>query len=54
MLKELLMLSRALNLIVKEWEWITDNPVPMVPREMVNNERDRWLTKDEEKRILGK
>ncbi|MHC4266935.1 MAG: tyrosine-type recombinase/integrase [Planctomycetota bacterium] len=50
--KEQAMLSKAFNLTVKEWEWLKDNPVSKVPREKLNNERDRWLTKDEEERLL--
>jgi len=50
--KELAMLSKAFSLAVKEWEWLRDNPVSRVPKEKENNERDRWLTEDEERRIL--
>ncbi len=50
--RELSMLTKALNLAVKEWEWLRDNPASKVPKEKENNERDRWLTKDEEKIIL--
>ncbi|UJS18307.1 MAG: phage integrase SAM-like domain-containing protein [Candidatus Jettenia sp.] len=50
--RELAMLSKAFNLAVKEWEWIKDNPVSKVPKEKEDNERDRWLTEDEEKRLL--
>ncbi len=50
--RELAMLSKAFNLAVKEWEWIKENPVSKVQREKENNERDRWLTEDEEKRLL--
>lgn len=50
--RELAMLSKAFNLGVKEWEWIKENPVSKVPREKENNERDRWLTEDEEKKLL--
>lgn len=46
------MLSKAFNLAVKEWEWVKDNPVSKVPKERENNERDRWLTEDEEKKLL--
>jgi len=49
--RELSMLSKAFNLAVREWEWLRDNPASRVPKEKENNERDRWLTKDEEKEI---
>jgi integrase len=50
--RELAMLSKALNLAVKEWEWMKENPVIKVSKEKENNKRDRWLTEDEEKRLL--
>jgi integrase len=50
--KELAMLSKAFSLAITEWEWLKDNPVSKVPREKENNEIDRWLTKDEEERLL--
>ena len=50
--RELSMLSKAFNLAIREWEWLKDNPASRVPKDKENNERDRWLTKDEEKKIL--
>jgi integrase len=50
--KELAMLSKAFSLAVKEWEWIKENPVSKVKMEKENNERDRWLTQEEERRLL--
>ena len=50
--RELAMLSKAFSLAVKEWEWLKDNPVSKVPRERENNERDRWLTVEEEVSLL--
>jgi site-specific recombinase XerD len=51
--RELSMLSKAFSLAVREWEWLKENPVSKVPKDKENNERDRWLTKDEEARLLG-
>lgn len=51
--RELAMISKAFSLAVKEWEWVSENPVSKVPKEKENNERDRWLSYDEEKRLLG-
>ncbi len=51
--RELAMLSKAFNVAIKEWEWLKDNPVSRVPKEKENNKRDRWLTEDEEKTLLG-
>ena len=50
--RELAMLSKAFNLAVKEWEWLKENPVSKVPREKEDNERDRWLTVEEEVSLL--
>ena len=51
--RELYMLSKAFNLAVKEWEWLNENPVAKVPNEKENSERDRWLTEEEEGKILA-
>jgi integrase len=51
--RELAMLSKAFNLAVKEWEWLNENPVSKVPKEKEDNKRDRWLTQEEENRLLG-
>ena len=46
------MLSKAFSLSVKEWEWLKDNPVSRVQNEKLDNEIDRWLTDNEEIRLL--
>ena len=50
--RELAMLSKAFNLGMKQWEWVKDNPMSRVEKEKENNGRDRWLTEDNEKRLL--
>jgi len=50
--RELATLKKAFNLARREWEWCTDNPVCRVSMERENNTRDRWLTVDEETRLL--
>ncbi len=50
--RELATMKRAFNLAIKEWEWIRDNPVSRVSMEEENNRRDRWLTYEEEERLL--
>lgn len=50
--RELAMLSKAFNLAVKEWEWIKENPVAKVRKEKEDNEKDRWLTREEETKLL--
>lgn len=50
--RELAMLSKAFNVAIMEWEWLTINPASRVPKEKEDNERDRWLTVDEEVSLL--
>lgn len=50
--KELICLSHAFNLAIKEWEWTTVNPVQKVKIPNPHNEIDRWLTFEEQERLL--
>ena len=50
--RELAILKKAFNLALKEWEWVRENPASKVSLEEENNKRDRWLTDDEEERLL--
>ncbi|TVL99026.1 MAG: integrase [Candidatus Brocadia sp. WS118] len=50
--KELAMLQKVFSLAVKQWELLKENPCLKIPRERENNQRDRWLTMDEEKRLV--
>ncbi len=50
--RELATLKKAFNLAVKEWEWCRENPVSRVSMERENNKRDRWLSPEEEARLL--
>lgn len=50
--RELATLKKAFNLAVKEWEWCRDNPVSRVSMEREHNKRDRWLSREEEARLL--
>jgi integrase len=49
---ELALMSHAFNLAIREWEWLRDNPVRKVSREKVNNMRERWLTFEEEEKLI--
>ena len=51
--RELGLLKRAFNLAVREWEWCRDNPVSRVSRERFNNQVERWLSPEEESRLLA-
>jgi integrase len=51
--RHLAALKKAFNLAVREWEWCQRNPVLSVSMERENNGRDRWLTVEEESRLLA-
>ncbi len=51
--RELCLLSHAFNLAIKEWEWVDFNPVARVSRERVNNQVERWLTFEEQNKLLA-
>lgn len=50
--KELGLMKSAFNVAIREWEWCRENPVRRIAMEQVHNQIDRWLTADEEKRLL--
>jgi len=45
--------SKALTVAVKEWEWIEENPMRKVARPAEGRGRDRYLSLDEEARLLA-
>ena len=51
--RELCLLSHAFNLAIKEWEWVDSNPVSRVSRDRVNNQVERWLTFEEQEKLLA-
>ena len=51
--QELALLRHAFNLAIREWEWLKDNPARLVSREKVNNLIERWLTFEEEEKLLA-
>jgi integrase len=50
---ELKLMGHAFKLAINEWEWLNVNPVTKVSKERVNNEIERWLTLEEEERLLA-
>jgi integrase len=50
--RELALMKHAFNLAIKEWEWAKENPVAKIAMEKEDNKRDRWLTQEEEERLL--
>lgn len=49
---ELTLMSHAYSIAIKEWEWLKENPVKNVSKEKVKNNIERWLTLEEEKKLL--
>ncbi len=50
--RELAIMKNAFNIAIREWEWCRDNPVRRVSMEKEHNTRDRWLTDQEETRLV--
>ena len=50
---ELTLLGHAYKLALLEWEWVTDNPVLKVKKEKIRSKPGRWLTVEEEARLLA-
>lgn len=51
--RELEVLRHALNLAVREWEWLDKSPFEKVKLDRVNNKVERWITREEEERLLN-
>jgi integrase len=51
--KELQLVRHAFNVAMREWEWCRENPMHRVSMEPVRNEVDRWLTTNEQERLLA-
>jgi integrase len=49
---ELATINHAFNLAIREWELINENPVVKVRKEKVSNIIERWLSLNEEKKLL--
>jgi site-specific recombinase XerD len=50
---ELSLMRHCYNLAIREWEWVRENPVHKVSRERVSNLIERWLTFEEEEKLLS-
>jgi integrase len=51
--QELSLMRRMFNVARREWKWVRDNPVSDISFSVGNkNARERWLTIEEEKRLL--
>lgn len=49
---ELTVLSHAFNIALKEWKWVHENPMASVKIYRKDNQIERWLTQEEEERLL--
>lgn len=51
--RELALMKHSYNVARREWELVRDNPVSMVAMEKEPPARDRWLTREEESKLLA-
>lgn len=51
--RELALMKHCFNVARREWELVRDNPVSMVSMEKEPPPRDRWLTREEEAKLLA-
>ncbi len=51
--RQITIAKRAYSVAIREWEWIEDNPYSRVSSEKGAGERDRWLSYEEEERLLA-
>jgi integrase len=49
---ELAMLSRTFTVAVEDWEWLDHKPFLRIKKEQENNVQEKYLTLDEEKRLI--
>jgi len=47
------LLSHAFSVAVKEWQWLTESPMSKVSKPKVSNARIRYLSDDEQARLLA-
>lgn len=45
-------MRHALNLAVREWEWLERSPFEKVKIDKVDNKIERWLSPEEEERLI--
>jgi site-specific recombinase XerD len=50
--KELELLRHVFGLAMREWEWMESSPFSKVKIEKAKNKIERWITSEEEKRLL--
>ena len=50
--RELEVFRHSLNLAAREWEWLERNPFEKVKIEKPQNKKERWISREEERRLL--
>jgi len=50
---ELILMGHTFNIGIREWEWVKENPVSRISKEKVDNLIERWLTFEEEEKLLA-
>jgi len=50
---ELIVLSHAFNVALREWKWVRENPMVSVKIYRKENHIERWLTQEEEESLLS-
>ena len=51
--RQITIAKRAFNVAIRDWEWCRENPFAKVSSEKGATKRDRWLTFEEEERLLN-
>ena len=51
--RELALMKHSFNLAMGEWEWLRESPLQKISMEKEPPPRDRWLTHEEEQRLLA-
>jgi len=49
---ELVLLSHAFNFAQREWQWVRSNPMKFIKMPRQDNQIERWLTYEEQERLL--
>jgi integrase len=50
---ELIILSHAFNIAVREWQWVRLNPMKFIKMPRQENKIERWLTHEEQEKVLS-
>ena len=51
---ELVVMSHAFKIAQKEWQWVKSNPMSFITIPRQDNQIERWLTQEEQEKLLSK